>query len=192
MTRKTATRELPSWLDGPTPLERAQASEPIADCDLLRIKVLARLYARGLPPAYAWMDLVQEAFARTLDGRRRRPPEVPLVAFIAGVMRSLRSEVWARHERGELLQLRRVMPEMRGQESGPCPEQRLIAIETLEQIEALFAGDAEALRVIDALAEGLTAEEVRVQCELTPTAYATVRKRIRRALLRAGLTWGEV
>lgn len=185
MKRKTATSSAPSWLDGPSPLERSQAAEPIGDMDLLRLKVLARLLARGLPPAYGWMDLLQEAFARTLDGRRRQPPGVPRVAFLAGVMRSLRSEVWERQRRGELLR-------PRGRESDPAPEQQLMAIETLEQIEALFAHDADALRVLDALAEGLTADEVRARCDLTPTAYATVRKRMRRALLRAGLTWGVV
>jgi hypothetical protein len=35
--------------------------------DLMRLKAVARLYARGLPPEVGWSDLLQEAFARVLD-----------------------------------------------------------------------------------------------------------------------------
>jgi DNA-directed RNA polymerase specialized sigma24 family protein len=79
-----------------TPAARALALKLVTEAEFLRLKVLARLHARGLPPHIDWCDLLQEAFARMLDGSRRRPDEVPLVAFLAGVIRSLKAEHWRR------------------------------------------------------------------------------------------------
>jgi DNA-directed RNA polymerase specialized sigma24 family protein len=82
-----------------TPAARALALKLVTEADLLRLKVIARLHARGLPPHIDWSDLLQEAFARMLDGSRRRPDDVPLGAFLAGVMRSLKAEHWRRAHR---------------------------------------------------------------------------------------------
>jgi DNA-directed RNA polymerase specialized sigma24 family protein len=82
-----------------TPAARGLALKLVTEADLLRLKVIARLHARGLPPHIDWSDLLQEAFTRMLDGSRRRPVEVPLVTFLAGVMRSLKAEHWRRAHR---------------------------------------------------------------------------------------------
>jgi RNA polymerase sigma-70 factor (ECF subfamily) len=82
------------------------------------------------------------------------------VAFIAGVMRSLRSAHRRRHVR---------------------------ARQELAQIRALFAGDAVVLGILDGLGEGLEAEQIRERLGLDSTAYDTARRRMRRALLREGL-----
>jgi RNA polymerase sigma-70 factor (ECF subfamily) len=47
--------------------------------------------------------LLQEAVLRALTGTRPWPPAVPLLAFLAGVMRSLCDEQWRRHRRQEHL-----------------------------------------------------------------------------------------
>ena len=54
--------------------------------------VIARLHARGLPPAVSWDDLLQEAITRVLTGKRVKPADLPMVAFLGGVMRSLRAD----------------------------------------------------------------------------------------------------
>jgi DNA-directed RNA polymerase specialized sigma24 family protein len=67
--------------------------------DLLRIKTVARIYARGLPQEGAWEDMLQEALTRVLAGSRRRPEGVAIVTFLAGVLRSLRADYWRRAKR---------------------------------------------------------------------------------------------
>ena len=66
----------------------------------------------------------------------------------------------------------------------------MIAAEELQAIERLFADDPVALRIIDALGEGQAAEQIRATLALTQTEYDSARKRIRRCLLREGLTCG--
>jgi hypothetical protein len=47
-----------------------------------------------------WDDLLQEAITRVLVGSRRQPQGVKMVAFLAGIMRSLRAEHWRRARQG--------------------------------------------------------------------------------------------
>jgi DNA-directed RNA polymerase specialized sigma24 family protein len=82
-----------------TPAARALAVKLVTETDLLRLKVIARVHARGLPPEIDWSDLLQEAFERVLDGSRQQPESVPAVAFLAGVMRSIKAEHWRRARR---------------------------------------------------------------------------------------------
>jgi hypothetical protein len=56
-----------------TPAARALALELVTRMELLRLKVIARLHARGLPPEVDWSDLLQEAISRVLDGSRPKP-----------------------------------------------------------------------------------------------------------------------
>jgi hypothetical protein len=70
------------------------------------------------------------------------------------------------------------------------PERSLIAIQELDAIERLFADDPVVLRIIDGLGEGLTAEQIRAALGLSKTDYDSARRRMRRCLLREGLTCG--
>jgi DNA-directed RNA polymerase specialized sigma24 family protein len=170
-----------------TPLEQAIAANLVSDMNLLRLKATARLLARGLEPEVQWWDLLQEAFARVLNGSRRIPPEVPIDAFMTGVMRSIRAECWRRRSRHEdPADPRQAMHEL---DPVPDPERAALAQEELESIERLFADDREALSIVEGLADGLSAEEIRSQYGIPKTAYDSARKRMRRALLREGLRW---
>src|SRR5215472_4408636 len=66
----------------------ARALAALTPVDLVRLKRLAQLRARVLP-GLEWDELLNEALLRTLDGSRRWPEGVPLLAFVAGIMRSL-------------------------------------------------------------------------------------------------------
>src|SRR5258708_12140104 len=72
--------------------ETALALKLISRMDFLRLKSIARWHARGLPPDVTWDDLLQEAITRVLTGSRRQPEGLSMVAFLAGIMRSLRNE----------------------------------------------------------------------------------------------------
>ena len=179
------------------PADRALAVKLVNDCDLLRLKVIARLHGRSLPPDVSWADLLQEAFARVLDGSRAIPPQVPAVAFLAGVMRSIKAEHWRRRRRANQQQ-----PVLAGEyqvvaadwteacDPHPDPERWLIASQQLAAVGMLFAQDAVALQIIAGLGDGLTAEEIRRTLGMGKTDYDSARKRMRRALIRAGLTMG--
>ena len=179
------------------PALRALAVKLVTDCDLLRLKVIARLHGRSLPPDISWADLLQEAFARVLDGSRAIPPDVPAVAFLAGVMRSIKAEHWRRRRRATEQQpvlaseYHLAAPESaEGCDRQPDPERWLIAAQQLQAIGMLFAQDPVALQIIAGLGDGLTAEEIRRTLGMSKTDYDSARRRMRRALIRAGLTTG--
>lgn len=177
------------------PAETALSLKLVSEMNLLRLKTIARLHGRGLPPDVGWEDLLQEALTRVLTGARRIPEGLAPVAFIAGIMRSLRSEHWkrcgaARRRRSVSGSYRGYAPGLEVRDAAPDPERSLIAAEELQAIDRLFADDPVALAIIDALGEGLAAEQIRATLSLTKTDYDSARKRIRRCLLREGLTCG--
>ncbi len=180
------------WVPRP-PARQALDAKLVTEPDLLKLKVIARLHARGLPPHISWSDLLQEAFTRVLDGSRRRPEGIPMVAFMAGVMRSIKEQYWRQARRGTR-QLAKLLVELepadwRGEplDPRPSPERHLIAVQEMEAIERLFGDDLQARQIIFALYVGQTPEETCAMLNLSRTDYDSTRKRIRRALIKAGL-----
>jgi DNA-directed RNA polymerase specialized sigma24 family protein len=177
-----------------TPAGHALEAKLVTEADLLRLKVIARLQARGLPPHVGWGDLLQEAFTRVLDGSRRQPPGVPMVPFLAGVMRSIKEQHW-RQARRRSRQVPKLVAELGPidiAEDGlldpaPSPERRVIAIQEMEALNKLFADDLQATQILDALYERQTPEETCDIHAMSKTDYDSTRKRMRRAVVRAGL-----
>jgi DNA-directed RNA polymerase specialized sigma24 family protein len=174
--------------DSAAAVSRALAA--LSGADLLRLQALARLRAHGLPQGLGWADLLHEALARALDGSRQWPAGVPLLVFLAGVMRSLCDEIWRRRRREAEV----VTYEEAAGRTVACPapdQERVVAAgEALAVIYRLFAGDQTALLIISGLAGGLSAEDIRAQHGLSSLVYDSARRRMRRALLRAGLCGG--
>jgi RNA polymerase sigma-70 factor (ECF subfamily) len=52
----------------------------------------------------------------------------------------------------------------------------------------LFADDVAALKIIEGLCDGLSAEQIRLSTGLSKTEYDSARRRMRRTVLREGLT----
>ena len=197
---ETSVPNLPQLADQRVlrPAEVALALNIISRMDFLRLKAIARLHARGLPPDVSWDDLLQEAFTRAIVGSRRKPPDLSMVAFLAGVMRSLRAEHWRRVRggpaSGEALRIDHQRDLSRAAElRDPASdlEQALLAREQIEAIEALFAGDRVALGILAGLAEGRSAAQIRSALKIPKTDYDSARKRMRRTLLREGLTCAQ-
>lgn len=189
--------QLPPLVDSRVtrPSESALALGMVTELELLRLKTLARWYGRGLPADVTWEDLLQETLTRILVGTRPVPEGVAIVAFVAGVMRSIRSEHWRRVERADPGQRRRSGRRLSAADHpstlldvAPGPDRALLAQQELAEIQKLFAGDATAASILEGLARGMTAEEIRLELGLSDTEYATARKRMRRILLREGLT----
>lgn len=189
--------QIPSLVDKRVlrPAQTALALGLVSRTDLLRLKTIARVYARGLPPEVAWEDMLQEALTRVMTGSRRQPQGVPTVAFVAGILRSLRAECWRRAAR-ESARNGRAPIDHEGGESralafpdpAPGPEHALSARQELITIKQLFAGDSTVLQIIEGLAEGLSARQIRDTTGLSKTDYESARRRMRRTLLREGLT----
>ena len=177
----------------------AAALGSLTDADLLRLRAVARLRARALPPGGAgWPDLLQEAVLRALDGSRRWPPGVPLIAFMGGIMRSLCTEHWRRYRRegtafpaaaGMANSWESAAESMPDPAPGSDPERSYASTQALASLDRLFANDPVALRVLAGLADDLSAAEIRLHYGLSEVEYDTARRRIRRSLLRHGLAW---
>jgi len=178
----------------PTAADVARAIHGLSDADLVRLGALARLWTRGLPGLLGWSDVLHEAIARALDGSRKWPPGVPILAFLSGIMRSICVDQW-RHEQRESLLLVRdgSSADASAAADGAArdPERMLAAAQRLAAIHRLFAGDAAALKIVAGLAEGLTPDEICRRFGLSDRDYDTTRKRMRRALLRRGLAWRD-
>jgi DNA-directed RNA polymerase specialized sigma24 family protein len=175
------------------PAEAALALKLVSDLDLLRLKTIARLHARGLPPDMGWEDLLQEAFTRVITGQRIQPEGVATVAFLAGIMRSLKAEHLRRvYKSGRhTLRLDQAADESRDLElcdPAPGPERSLSVRQELIAIKQLFAGDPVALQIIAGLGKGLTAEQIRAAAGISKVDYDSARRRMRRSLIREGLT----
>ncbi|MGK9165154.1 hypothetical protein KXR53_02595 [Inquilinus limosus] len=172
---------------GRTEQDIRRALAALSEPDLLRLEAIAKLRCRGLP-GLDWRELLHEAVLRALDGSRPWPRGVPLIAFLAGVMRSLCSGHWRQQRAGALL-LAEVAELADLPSESADPERIVAATQALAAIDRLFADDPAALAVILGLSQGLSAEEIRRRTGLSATEYDSTRKRMRRALLRHGLTW---
>jgi DNA-directed RNA polymerase specialized sigma24 family protein len=80
----------------------ARALASLSEGEKTALLKIARLYARKTP--YDKEDLVQEAFARVLSGRRAWTKGAGPVLFLGGVVRSIAWEwksdgLWTRHPR---------------------------------------------------------------------------------------------
>jgi RNA polymerase sigma-70 factor (ECF subfamily) len=139
-----ASQQVKEWGRHPVPLQRdvGAALASLSEEDLVRLRAIARLRARSLPGDMSWSDLLHEAVLRALTGARPWPPSVPLLAFLAGVMRSICDEQWRRHRRQDHL------PTPHDTVRADDPERTCAAAEALASLQRLFASDEPALKVI--------------------------------------------
>jgi RNA polymerase sigma-70 factor (ECF subfamily) len=109
-------------------------------------------------------------------------------------MRSICDEIWQRRRReAELIVFGRNAEAECREVACPAADQErvLAASEALAGLYRLFAGDGTALRIISGLADGLPAADIRAAYGLSPVEYDSARRRMRRALLRVGMSWNS-
>ncbi len=168
--------------------EVRDALEALSSADHLRLGLAAQRLCAGTGLTGA--DLLNEAVCRLLAGDRSCKRTLPIVVLLYGAMRSIawssragaRADPIALGATGtdalvDLLQPGRTVETLLVDQADY--KQRLAAL------ERLFADDEEAFLVVMADADGTPATQVREQLGLTEAGFATVRKRIRRAINRA-------
>jgi len=165
--------------------------------DALEVLALrAAAYRRLLPPEDV-EDLVGETLRRVLDGCRKRPKDVPLMAFLLQTMRSIAWEYGKRN--------RREIPDSRigntndddDEESdsfldaqpadGGDPADAVALLRFAEDVERLFGDDDDVMAVIIGRVEGLSSAETRERFDMTPQAFAAAQKRLWRGVVAGKL-----
>jgi DNA-directed RNA polymerase specialized sigma24 family protein len=191
-TSELAQRGTVSRADSAAAVSHALAT--LSETQLVRLRAMACLRARALPNGVGWSDLLHEALARALNGSRQWPPGVPFLVFLDGVMRSVCDEIW-RHRRREARLIAFGKEAEAESHEVACPaadqERVLAASETLAELYRVFAGDGIVLQIMSGLANGLSAADIRAKHSLSPVEYDSARRRMRRALLRIGLSWSS-
>lgn len=160
-----------------TQQELRAAIEGLSPTDKIRLEKLAKSRSARLG-ASNWEELLQEAIVRALAGGRPWPKRIPLVAFLAEVMRSIASD-WAR-------QSARAVPlpadENELPADDPSPDRSAVARVLLGKLEAEFAEDAEVRALLNGLYAGETAPETMKRTGLALAQYDAARKRLRRGV----------
>lgn len=157
-----------------TPAEAARALGALSPTDQRRLELIARARASGLAST-DWRDLLQESIARTLEGSRRWPCDVPIVAFLAQTMRSIASELRQRAQ--ECLSESVV-----SQEAAADDQLRVEAADQLRRIDLRFASDQHVRELMLGLQLGETARETQHRAQMTPAEYDAARKRFWRGI----------
>lgn len=170
--------------------EVASALRSLTRADMARLRQLARIRSSGMA-WLDWEDLLHEAIGRVLEGSRMWPRGVPFLAFMREVMRSIASEHWRRHVHGPVRSEADLGAEGNAfdlagiAQDRPDPEREVLARQALDRVFTLFAEDPAATTVLAGMAQGGSPTEIQQAAGLSPTAYSTTQKRIRRTLVRA-------
>jgi len=169
----------------------AKAIRALSPADWIRLNKVAVSYSAGRPIGPE--DLLQEAFARAMDGRHC-PADITVVKFLAEAMRSIA------HGEGEKVEHRLALVSASASEEAgqvafafpdvsPNAEQRMVSNETVAEVRgailALFADDEHAQIIAEGLMDGMDGEELRALCGLEATAYNSKRRLVRRRIEKA-------
>jgi hypothetical protein len=149
--------------------EIAVAVAQLGPGEKVALMKIAKLYARRTP--YDHEDLIHEALARILSGRRIWPRHVDATMFIGGVIRSIAWE-WRCERPGNENELIDVASEERAANA---------AIDAAKII-AIFSDDLVARQMVVAMMDGAKGEELQALSGLNKTEYESKRTKIRRRI----------
>ena len=131
-------------------------------------------------------DILNLAFCKILEGKRKCPRDLPVVIFIRGVMASLVS-AYLKKRKHDPLQLTVNISEEDDsldindlQSTSETPEEILLAKQTIEEIDRAIEGNE--VMVIMAQLDGYSSQQIQETVGLTPTQYASTLRAIRRKL----------
>jgi DNA-directed RNA polymerase specialized sigma24 family protein len=164
-------------IDEPThlsPSEVRRALGRLRQADIVRLSLLAQHWVRGLSRREA-DDLLNEALDRVLSGRRPWPSDVPISAFLNGVMRSIASQ-WRHEDLRESLLEDHEEGAIEKIEGCLDPDHELNDL--LFQMRQALADDQEALGIFDHILADSDREEAQAVLGIDATGYDTARRRM--------------
>ena len=174
-----------------SPAEVAAAICELSEADQIRLWKVAHFFSMDRPIEAE--DLLQDAFVRALEGRRKCPRNVDVVRFLAEAMRSIASDALKAQARRPVLC---PVPESGEDElpfdppdPRPNAEQELAVAEETGRIKRaildLFNDDLEAQTIAEGTMDGMEGEELRSCTGLDEKAFATKRRLVRRRIVKA-------
>lgn len=165
--------------------EVTAAIRALSPFDMKRLKLFA---LRFTWTGWEADDLLQEALLRMLDGRRHCRIGLPIAVALAGVVKSVASEV---SEGAAQISPLELVPSHGGDETTKTPEQlrdnfspeRILAgQQDLAAVKALFSADPPAEAVFEGMLAGYEGAELSQVSDVAHSDLATVRKRIARRI----------
>jgi DNA-directed RNA polymerase specialized sigma24 family protein len=158
--------------------ELAHLATPGAAPERRKIELRARIWAKraGLD----WRDLLHEAVARLLEGRRRWHRKETFTACLERTMKSIVRDHW----RGQLNSIVAINDVPDGPSNAPDPERNALARDELADVLKALDDQKHTLEIAIGLARGDTAAEIKSRFGLTNTEYASALKRVRREVLK--------
>ena len=135
-------------------------------------------------------DLRQEAICRALDGRRKCRQSWDIVKFLNGVMRSMICDDYRAEAEGRALVLYDDLDAASLDNDLPSSEQMTLdpidARRTIAGIREALRSDPRLLALLDAVIAGKRGEELQTQFGVDDKGLAALRKKMNRAIGRAG------
>ncbi|MBI5450139.1 MAG: sigma-70 family RNA polymerase sigma factor [Gammaproteobacteria bacterium] len=175
----------------------SEAIESVSDADWLRLQKVAQshLWGTGLSDP---QDLINEALARFLKGKRSWPTDIPFVLCVSYAMKSIADGVRNLSERKEEILAGDMASEEDDCDTDPMErfgdsrfapddlieneDARKIAEKDLATINQYFKDDSEVTWILMGIEDGLPASDIQTLSGMTQTQYETSRKRLRRGL----------
>lgn len=148
----------------------------LSDVDILRLRKIANQYTGNHDMEAE--ELLSEAVLRTLSGGRKTcPRDLPIVNFLAGVIRSIaEDERRKKRNAGNVVNI----DDCELNDSGSNPEDVVLEKQLFKQLESFFDEDEEILLLLLYLNEGYSPCEIQQEEGWSETQYNTIRKRMRR------------
>ena len=153
-------------------IEIREILQSLTEAQKTRLFMIARLLGKRI--RYSERDLIQEAYARVLDGKRAWPKNVAVVPFLAGVMRSIAWD-WRIEDDHEDIDVDSLGSEHHAAEA------KLNA----QKLFDLFSDDPIAQKILAAIIKGARGKELQRESGLSDTDYESKRTKIRRRLEKA-------
>lgn len=174
-----------------SPDEIVTAIRGLSTASWNRLRRTARVFCRGRPIQPE--DLLQETFARAIEGSRSCPRNVDIVWFLAEAMCSIASSTMKVLSRQLEFHAAPLIGDdglaLDPPDSRRTAEQHAISDEDTAQIKRvildLFSDDVTARVMVEGIMEGMDGEDLRQVTDLTKTGFASKRRLIRRRIEKA-------
>lgn len=163
-----------------TPEEARQAILGLCAADYAKLMLIAKGFARNRMRSTVIEpdDLLHDAIAKTLDGRRKWRKSVLILKHLDRIIESDSGHA------AEQTQTHRNVPMPEGDqeivECGPGPEAAIELNDAFDRLLRHFEGDRIAMGILRLKGDGLSASEIQRELGMSRTQYETATRRIRR------------